>query len=106
MITKEIKFLGENNIEKKYLIDFMPDLQDEYYWSTFTKASKFVIRPSEEMVLLEFKGDINDSNFIKQRNEIRVELSKIQIQMKYTSIFNEFIPFKLKYRLTWFGRVK
>lgn len=106
LITKKIMFLGENNVEKKYLIDFMPNLQEGYHWKTFTKASKFILRPSEEIILLEFKGDISDSNFIKQRNEIRKELNKTEIQIEYTSVFNESKPFKLKYKLTWFGRKK
>ncbi|MGB0433655.1 MAG: hypothetical protein ACPGKQ_04855, partial [bacterium] len=106
LISKEIKFLGENSTEQEYLIDFMPNLQEGYYWSTFTKASKIVLRPSEEKVILEFKGNITDSNFIEQRNEIRKALSKIEIKMKYTSIFNETTPFKLNYKLTWFGREK
>ncbi len=106
LISTEIKFIGENNVEKKYLIDFMPNLNEGYYWSTFTKGSKVVLRPSEEKILLEFKGDVNDPSFIKQRDEIRKALSKVEVKMKYTSIFNEFVPFKLNYKLTWFGRKK
>ena len=106
LISKKIKFIGENNTEKNYLIDYMPPLQKEYYWSTFTKSSKIVLRPSEEKVLLEFKGDINDPKFIEQRNEIRKALSKIEIKIEYVSIFEEFCHFKLNYRLTWFAREK
>ncbi|GAA4839580.1 hypothetical protein [Algivirga pacifica] len=106
LITKELKFTRDNNEKKSYLIDFMPDLEDGYYWETFSKASKIILRPSEEKTLLEFKGDINDPKFIKQRDEIREALSKVQLKMKYTSIFNEKKPFKLDYKLTWFGRNK
>ncbi len=84
----------------------MPSLEDGYYWETFSKASKIVLRPSEEKTLLEFKGDISDSKFIKQRDEIRESLSKVELKMRYTSIFNENKPFKLDYKLTWFGRKK
>lgn len=106
LITKELKFTGLNNQERNYLIDFMPDLQDGYYWTTFSKASKIVLRPSEEKTLLEFKGDISDPRFIKQRDEIRKTLSNVELKMKYTSIFNEKKPFELNYKLTWFGRKK
>ena len=106
LISKEIKFVGENKVKKNHLIDFMPNLSEGYYWSTFSKASKIILRPSEETILLEFKGDVSDPNFKKQRDEIRAALSEIEIKMKYTSIFNEFSPFKLNYKLTWFGRKK
>ena len=106
LITKKIKFVDQNNIEKNYLIDFMPKLKEGYYWSNFSKASKIVLRPSEEKILLEFKGEITDHDFIEQRDNIREALSKIEIRMKYTSIFNEWKPFKLNYKLTWFERKK
>jgi hypothetical protein len=106
LITKRIKFIGENNIEKSNLIDFMPKLDDGYYWNTFSKASKIILSTSEEKVLLEFRGDISDKNFIRQRNEIREALSKVEIKIEYTSIFNEMFSFKLNYRLSWFGRQK
>lgn len=106
LISREIKFIGENNVEKKYLLDFMPKLKYGYSWSTFSKASKIILRPSEEKVLLEFKGDDSDPNFIENRDQIREALSKIEIKMKYTSVFNETCSFKLNYKLSWFGRKK
>ena len=106
LITKELKFIGMDNQEKNYLIDFMPNLKDGYYWTTFSKASKIILKPSEDKILLEFKGDISDPKFIEQRDAIRKELSKLELKMKYTSIFNERKPFELKYKLTWFGRKK
>lgn len=106
LITREIKFKDEKGNTKNCLIDFMPGLEKDYYWSDYTKASKIVLRPSEEKILVEFKGSVNDSNFIIQRDKIRKALSSIVIEIKYTSIFQERIPFKLKYKLTWFGRIK
>ncbi len=106
LITQELKFIGENNEEKNNLIDFMPNLKKGYYWTTFSKASKIILIPSEEIILLEFKGDITDEDFIEQRDEIREALSKVVMKIKYTSIFNEFRPFELNYRLIWFGRTK
>lgn len=105
LITKKIKFVN-GDIEKDYLIDFMPALKEGYYWTTFSKASKIILRPSEEKTLLEFKGDKNDKDFVEQRDNIRSALSVIEVQIKYTSIFNEFRPFKLNYKLKWFGRKK
>jgi len=106
LISKEIKFVDESNTEKNYLIDFMPKLEDGYYWKTFSKTSKIILSPLEEKILLEFRGDISDENFIRQRDKIRDALSKIEIQIKYTSIFNEWCPFKLNYKLSWFSRKK
>ncbi|MEH6537296.1 MAG: hypothetical protein V7719_12940 [Psychroserpens sp.] len=54
LILKDIKFNRANNNSNNSLIDFMPHLSDGYYLSTFTKASKVILRPSEEIILLEF----------------------------------------------------
>lgn len=101
LIATGLKFVGENNQEKSYLIDFMPDLEDGYYWTTFSKASKIVLRPSEEKTLLEFKGNISDPKFIKQRDEIRKALCKVELKMEYTSIFNE--KNHLNWTINWLG---
>lgn len=106
LITKRIKFVGDNNRTENYLIDFMPSLEKGYFWSTFSKASSIVLRPSEEKILLEFDGDITDPKFIEQRNAIRHELSKIEINIKYKSIYNEWRPFKLCNKLKWYNREK
>jgi hypothetical protein len=106
LITKKIEFIGENGITKNHLLDFMPNLTNEYTWSTFSKASKITLLPAEEKILLEFRGDVDDPEFIINRDNIRSELSKIQIKISYTSIFNELFPFKLSYKLSWFGRLK
>lgn len=106
LISREIKFIGENNVEKNYLLDFMPALKYGHKWTTFSKTSKIILRPSEEKVLLEFRGDDSDPNFIENRDQIREALSKIEIKMKYTSVFDEICSFKLNYKLSWFGREK
>lgn len=106
LISKKIKFIDESNIEKKYLIDFMPELEGGYYWKTYSKTSKIILSPLEEKILLEFRGDLSVASFIRQRDKIREALSKIEIQIKYTSIFNEWCPFILNYKLSWFGRKK
>ena len=106
LITKEIKFTSEDGISKSNLIDLLPNLEKGYFWAHYSKASKVVLRPSEEKVIIDFKGDHMDTGFIRQRDEIRKALSIIEIEIKYTSIFNEMRPFKLKYKLTWFGREK
>ncbi len=104
LVSKSIKFVSQDGEERSSLLDFMPGLNQGYYWKTFSKASKIIIRPSEEKVLLEFEGDVNDPIFIEQRDSIRQALSNIQIQLNYKSIFNEYRTFKLKYKLKWFGR--
>lgn len=106
LITTKVEFKKGKDTIKPYLIDFMPELKSGYHWSDFSKASKIVLRPSEEKTLLEFKGDPSNPDFIHQRDKIREELSKIQINITYTSIFDEWCPFNLKYNLTWFARVK
>ena len=103
LITKNISF-NNGKETKDYLIDFMPNLYKGYYWSTFSKAQKIVLRPSEEKVLIEFSGKLSDRDYIKQRNEIRKALGDIEINIEYTSIYKERKPFKLDYKLNWYKR--
>lgn len=106
LITKSISFCRGEDEVKRSLIDFMPNLEDGLYWTTFSKASKIILAPAEEKILLEFKGDPSDSQFVRQRDEIRRALSSIEVNLTYTSIFNEYCPFKLNYKLSWFARKK
>lgn len=106
LITKQMSFNDKKGEIKKYLIDFMPNLMEGYYWTTFSKVQKIVLRPSEEKILLEFSGEISDKNFVRQRDKIRKALSDIEINMTYTSIYNEKRPFKLNYKLSWYKRKK
>jgi hypothetical protein len=106
LITKTISFCKNGVDNKKYLIDFMPSLYDGYYWSTFSKAQKIILRPSEEKVLIEFSGKLTDNDFKKQRDLIRKALSEIEMNIEYTSIYNEKKPFKLNYKLDWYKREK
>lgn len=104
LITKKVRFINKLGEEKNSLIDFMPELDDGFYWSTFSKASKIILSPNEETTLIEFTGDPSDIRYLNQRDKIRKSLSELKIKIEYTSIFKESKPFKLNYNLTWFSR--
>jgi len=105
LISSKISFHNGKQ-ERDYLVDFMPALNEGFYWTTFSKTKRIVLRPGEDKALLEFKGDIQNQDYIKQRDIIRKELSKIEIKLNYTSVFNERNPFKLNFKLSWYSRLK
>lgn len=104
LITKSIKFKNKyTNIEKSYLIDFMPDLTENYSWSNFSKASKYILTPNEDKILLEFTSPNIDNGFEKNRTVIRQALKDIKIIIEYTGIYNEKVE-TLEYELKWYNR--
>jgi uncharacterized FlgJ-related protein len=55
--------------EKKYLIDFIPDINDQIRWTNFSKANKFVLTPVEDKILLNSLKE-KMTNLLKKTNFI------------------------------------
>jgi hypothetical protein len=106
LITTSIEFSNGKNVTKNALIDFMPTLSDNFQWETFSEARKIILKPSDTKVLIKFKGNPSDVNFVTQRDEIRKALADITIKVNYKSVFNECRSKNLTYKLTWFNRIK
>ncbi len=104
LITKSIKFINEETKEeKKYLIDFIPVLQDEESWSDYSKAKKYILAPNEDKILLEYNPNIKSHFSQRNMTEIRKSLKDIRIVISYSGVYNDktdVIDFKLK----WYGR--
>lgn len=105
LVVTEMVFKNfKTNITHKHLIDHMPQLPENFLWHNFTKALYPVLSPGESKVLVEFRGNMEDIEFIKLRNIIRKELSQIDVDIKYKSIYDERKPFYINHRLSWFSR--
>ncbi|KUG11035.1 hypothetical protein BEI02_11165 [Elizabethkingia sp. HvH-WGS333] len=105
LIVKEISFT--DIIDKRTtnsLIELMPELKNGYHWSNFSSADKFVLSPNETKELLKLTGDIDDDIYIDNREIIREKLSKVQIKIKYTGIY-EGKSIILIHDLKWFERI-
>jgi hypothetical protein len=94
------------NKNEKSLINHMPSLKNDCKWRNFSKAQKFVLSPNESKILLELDGNIGDKDFIENRDLIRKKLADIEVNIKYTSIYNEYFKQDLKYKLDWYARSK
>jgi hypothetical protein len=104
LITKSIKFVNdETKVEKKYLIDFMPNLKDNRKWSNFSKAEKYILTPNEDKILLEYSLTENDTSYEENKLEIRKALKDIKIIITYSGVYNEEID-TLNFKLKWYGR--
>jgi len=107
LISTSINFKNiKTNKNEKSLINHMSSLKNDYTWSDFSKAQKFVLSPDENKILLELKGNPEDKKFIENRDLIRKQLADIEINIRYTSVYNEFCKEKLKYKLDWYARNK
>lgn len=105
LVTKSIKFCDESNEVRTYLVDLMPPLPTDYYWTNFTKSDTFVIPANNEKILIELSGNHNDANFRNLRDSVRKTLSSITLEYEFTDIYGRRFPKKI-YKLSWFGRSK
>ncbi|MEJ8591483.1 hypothetical protein JSO54_09575 [Riemerella anatipestifer] len=103
LIVKKIIFY-DNELKKnsKSLVDLMPELE-YYYWSNFSNAENFVLSPGETKILLELTGDLSDRVFTYNRDLVRKKLSKINIQIEYTGIYED-ENLNIIYDLKWYDR--
>ena len=95
------------------LIEFMPSLPKDIYWSTFFQnLENFSIIPSKSLTLLELRGNDKDKDapnfseaprFIKTRDDIRKCLSEIEMTLSYKDIYGREMPEKHK-DMKWFAR--
>ena len=106
LITTSINFLNSSGEAKKSLVEWMPELGSNYQWTTFSEAKKIVLKPSDTKILLKLNGDKADPEFAKIRDEIRLALKDITVDIKYKSVFNERKNKHLLFKLKWFSRKK
>lgn len=104
LITKSIKFVNtKSKEEKKFLIDFMPKLLGKNTWTNFSKASKYILIPNEDKVLLEYSTKELDDNFEKNKRNIREALKDIVIHIEYEGVYGNKTEI-LEYQLKWYKR--
>jgi hypothetical protein len=89
---------------KSALIDWMPALPEGIYWSAFIgPIRKRAVMPGNEIILLELRGDPNDSRFQHIRDRCRATLKSLNVVLEHTDIYNsQFEPREKS--LSWFGR--
>lgn len=106
MIIESINVMNQNGEIKKSLIAwFQNDKYGFIVWDEYVGDAKdFIISPSNELVLLKItKNPQTNRDNLYYRDEIRKELSKLIISVKYKDLYNN--PLMPQTRtLEWFGR--
>jgi len=104
LITKSIKFINdETKEEKKYLIDFIPNLKNNAKWSNFSKSQKYILSPNEDKILLEYTLHEKSQSFEENKLIIRNALKDIRVVITYSGVYNEKEE-TLDFKLKWYGR--
>ena len=98
LITKD-----ESGIIKNHLYDFLPEGLSNNNASLFTDRWEFTIMPNESITLFSIILDDNNETHQKDKEAISETFSKLAIEIKYTSIYNETFPIYKK-SLIWFKR--
>lgn len=86
------------------LLDWMPDLPDDIYWSNFAgNIDGRSLSPDRAIVLLELQGDAADGTFAAFRDEVRSSLRILTVNVEYTDVYDSCLkPYRKS--LGWFGR--
>ena len=104
LITKSIKFVNtQTKEEKKILVDFMPELTGNSSWTNFSKASKYILTPNEDKILLELSTNEIDDNFEINKTSIRKALKDLVVYIEYEGVYGNQTE-KLEYPLKWYKR--
>jgi hypothetical protein len=95
---------GANNDVKSSVIDFMPDLPGEMCWKNFVaNLSGSALPADKELELLVLEGDPIDPEFIEAKEQVRIALSQLRIEVKYRNVYGERMPPTVR-NLEWFAR--
>ena len=105
LIIKEVFVFNRDDGEHRdSVLAWLSDLKTDYTFDTFSIHLKDrVIAPNHAVVLLKLSGDIDDSDFIEARNEVRSALSKLVLIIKYEDIYGRKMEPAIR-TMEWFGR--
>lgn len=86
------------------LLDWMPDLPDDIYWSNFAgNIDGRSLSPDRAIVLLELQGDATDDAFTAFRDKVRSSLRILTVNVEYMDVYGSCLkPYRKS--LEWFGR--
>lgn len=105
LIIKSTSVINKEGEIKKDVIDWMPKLPKNIYWTGFNETlDNRPMEPGEGITLLRYDVDEKNSKSTKFRDEIRKRLKELRIIIDYTDIYDsKFKPHKKD--LSWFGRL-
>lgn len=104
LIVDTFKVYDTNNNVKDNLVDWMPELPKDIYWSTFFKRlNGFAILPSESLILLKYIPDLVKEDEVEFRDKVRKSLSILSAELSFKDIYENLQPINSK-SLDWFGR--
>jgi hypothetical protein len=106
MIVKAVKVRDADTGEvKTSIFDFLPDLPDDYRWSTFVRdMTNRAISANDHLTLVLLEGSDQDESFVTSRQLARRIISKLTIEVTYENIYGEKMAPALR-KLDWFGRL-
>lgn len=81
----------------------MPTLSENHAWTNFSKASKYILTPNEDKILLEYSTSEVDNEFESNKLEIRKTLKDIVIIIEYEGVYGAKTEV-LEYELKWYQR--
>jgi hypothetical protein len=102
-----ITVFNQNGDSRKSLIEwFQNDQYRSITWAEYVgDANGFVISPANELVLLKLTDSPKkEDNNLYYRDEIRKELSKLEIRIVYKDLYGNQLPKQVR-TLDWFARL-
>ncbi|HOB12744.1 MAG TPA: hypothetical protein PKN09_00710 [Novosphingobium sp.] len=85
------------------LVAYMPPLPADMAWANFSSGEIGSIPVGGEAILLELKLDEGKATEVAARDACRQALSKLEIGVTYSDVYNSEFPEKIR-SLEWFGR--
>lgn len=105
LVISDCKFIDINqcNIIKHRIYDCIPDLVGDSYDNYTGNIMGIVLKADEEFELFSYERDIEDVGTIHNKSEIRKQLSRYKIAIKYMDVYENVMPVAER-SLIWFGR--
>jgi hypothetical protein len=90
---------------KGSIIDWMPDLPEGAFWTTFVGSvdQPRSLPPAGELCLLKFDGNHDEDSFVRMRDDCRMRLASLTVRVHYTDVYGSRLSPTTR-ELSWFGR--
>lgn len=96
--------ISDGNLESENLIDFLPDISPEDLYENFVyHITSRPVANGQTLCLVEYQVKHGSELERNNRERIRLELSKLRIEIEYTDMYGTVFP-KIGRKCDWFSR--
>jgi hypothetical protein len=104
MLIEQVLVTAVGGESKTALIEFMPNLPNGIFWTTFVAdISTRALPAGKDIKLISLEGGLHNEKFCKARDSVRATLRNLKVEVAYRNVYGDKMPVATR-NLDWFGR--